>query len=437
MGLCQALKKLEQRGARGFTPREVAMVSSEIARYLDFKDNGSKIVLFVIDGVGGLPLPETGLTELETAHIPNLHRLAAKGITGMSNPVAPGVAPGSGVAHLTLFGYDPFKYDIGRGAIAAYGVGLDMDEGDVAVRVNFAGFDSSGKVVDRRAGRLATEKNKELCKLLRKIKIPNVEIIVETVKDYRSVVVFKGEGLYPDLSDTDPQATGKVPDKVKAGEPRSEYTMEVANKFIVEVNEVLKSKEARDIAKLPDDQYLGILTRGYAGKPKLPSMQGLYGLKKMGVIATYPDYRGVARIVGMEVVYTGDSVEGEFDKLEEIFKNYDFIFFHVKKTDSAGEDGNFDEKVHVLEEVDKLVPRLEKLAPDVIVITGDHSTPATYKGHSWHPVPFALVSKWCRPDSVKRFCESECQHGALGLFHATEVMLYALGHAGRIDKFRA
>jgi 2,3-bisphosphoglycerate-independent phosphoglycerate mutase len=414
------------------------MISSEIAPHLEFKNNGSKIILFVIDGLGGLPLPKTGLTELETAHTPNLDRLASKGVTGMSTPIAPGVSPGSGVAHIALFGYNPFTYDVGRGAIAAYGVGLDMEEDDIAVRINFAGFNSAGAVVDRRAGRLPTEKNVELCRLLRQIKMNDVEIIIETVQDYRSVVIFRGEGLHPDLSDSDPQATGEgvFPHRIVATKPRSKYSASVANTFIREANEIMR-KEARDIVEMPNGQHLGILTRGYSNRPQLPIMQQLYGLDSTGVIASYPDYRGIARIVGMDVLYTGHDLEGEFDRLEEVFHNYDFIFFHVKGPDSAGEDGNFDEKVKSLEEIDKFIPRLEELSPDVIAITGDHSTPATYKGHSWHSVPFTLVSKWCRPDGVKMFCESECRHGILGLFQATEVMLYALGNAGRIDIFRA
>jgi len=415
------------------------MISSEIAGHLDFKENGSKIVLFVIDGLGGLPLPKTGLTELEKAHVPNLDRLAAKGITGMSVPVAPGVAPGSGVAHLALFGYDPFKHDVGRGAIAAYGVGLGMGDDDIAVRVNFAGFNSTGAVIDRRAGRLATEKNMELCEMLREIKIHDVEIIIETVLDYRSVVIFRGEGLHPDLSDSDPQATGEgvFPHEVKALKPRSKYMAGIANTFIKAANEILRSTKARDIVEMPNGQYLSILTRGYSERPRLPLMQQLYYMENLGAIASYPDYRGVARIVGMDIPYNGNDLESEFDSFEEVFHNYDFIFFHVKGADSAGEDGNFDEKVRVLEDVDKLIPRMENLFPDVLVITGDHSTPSVYKGHSWHPVPFLLVSKWCRPDSVKKFSESECQRGVLGQFYATEVMLHALGHAGRIDKFRA
>ena len=415
------------------------MISSEIAPHLEFKNNGSKIILFVIDGVGGLPLPKTGLTELETAKIPNLDRLASKGVTGMITPIAPGVSPGSGVAHLALLGYDPFTYDVGRGAIAAYGVGLKMEEDDIAVRVNFAGFNSAGAVVDRRAGRLATEKNVELCKLLREIKIHDVEIIIETVMDYRSVVIFRGEGLHPDISDSDPQATGEgvFPEPVVALKPRSKYAASIARTFIKEANDILQTKEAKAIAELPNGQHLGILTRGYSDRPKLPLMQHLYGLESLGAIASYPDYRGIARIVGMDVIYDGHELNDEFDKLEEVFHNYDFIFFHVKEIDSAGEDGSFDKKVSLLEEIDKQISRVEDLSPEVLVVTGDHSTPAIYKGHSWHPVPFLLVSKWCRPDNVKRFCESECRNGELGLFHATEVMLYALGNAGRIDKFRA
>lgn len=414
------------------------MISSEMASKFSFEDNGSKIILFVIDGVGGLPLPETGLTELETAKTPNLDRLAEKGITGMIVPVAPGVAPGSGVAHLALFGYDPIKYAIGRGAIAAYGVGLAMDKGDVAVRVNFAGFNPKGAVLDRRAGRLASEKNEKLCELLRRIKIPGIDIIIKTVQDYRSVVIFKGEGLQPHLTDSDPQKTGLdvFPIEVEALDTASERAAEVARMFIKEANRILRDG-AKGIADLPGDQHIGILTRGYACCPEIPKMQDLYNLKRPGAFATYPDYRGVARIAGMDIAFTGHELEEEFDALEKSIKDYDFIFFHVKKTDSAGEDGDFNEKVQLLQELDELVPRLGALNPDVIVITGDHSTPATYKAHTWHTVPFVLVSKWCRPDRVKGFSESECQQGALGQFPASEIMLYALGHARRIAKFGA
>ena len=414
------------------------MISSELASQLNFEDNGTKIALFVIDGVGGLPHPETKLTELETAKTPNLDKLVTKGITGMTIPIAPGVTPGSGVAHLALFGYDPLAHAIGRGAVAAYGVGLDMNEGDVAVRINFSGYSEAGAVLDRRAGRLPTEKNKKLCELLRRIRLPGVEIVIETVLDYRSVVIFKGEELHAHLSDSDPQATGKCvfPKEVEALDPTAERMAEIANRFIKEANDILRA-ESEDIAPLPDGQHIGILTRGYAGKPNLPRMRDLYNLKRMGAIATYPDYRGIARLAGMDIVYNGHELEGEFKTLEDVLEDHDFIFFHVKKTDSAGEDGNFHKKVHLLEELDQLIPRLEALNPDVIVIAGDHSTPATFAAHSWHPVPFALISNWSRPDGVKAFSEAACKNGALGRFPAAEVMLYALGHARRISKFGA
>ncbi len=414
------------------------MISSEMASHFSFSEEGSKILFIVIDGVGGLPLPETGLTELETANTPNLDKLAAKSMTGMSMPLAPGVAPGSGVAHLALFGYDPIKNAIGRGAVAVYGVGLDMEQGDVAFRVNFAGFNSKGEVMDRRAGRLPTEKNQQLCKRLRDIKIPGIEIIIETVLDYRSVVIFKGEGLYPSLSDTDPQKTGDgaIPLKVIASDPESKLAGEIAENFIKQANDILK-EGAKGIADLPGGQHVGILTRGYAGRPEIPSMQNLYKLSKLGAFATYPDYRGIARIVGMEVAYTGHDLVEQIDVLEKSIDKYDFFFFHVKKTDSAGEDGDFNKKVHLIEEFDELVPRLDKLPIDVKVVTGDHSTPATFKAHSWHPVPFSISGKWCRPDSVKGFSESQCRQGTLGQFPATEAMLYALGLAKRIDKFGA
>jgi len=415
------------------------MISSELAPKLNFADNGTKIVLFVIDGVGGFPLPGTGKTELETAKTPNLDELAERGITGMTIPVAPGVAPGSGIAHLALFGYDPIKYAIGRGAVAAYGIGKSMDEGDMAVRINFAGYGPNDSVRDRRAGRLGTDISEKLCKLLKEIELPDgVKFTAQPVKDYRSVVIFKGEGLHPHLSDSDPQREGEdaFPEEVKALEPGAEHAAKIANSFIKQANEILR-EGAKSIVTLKEGQHVGILTRGYAGRPDIPQMGDLYNLKKMGAIATYPDYRGVARIAGMDIIYDGEELAGEFSTLESSLKDHDFIFFHVKKTDSAGEDGDFKKKVQLLEELDDFVPRLAALKPDVIVLCGDHATPAVYKAHSWHTVPFALISDWCRPDDVKGFSESQCQHGALGQFYAAEVMLHALGHARRIAKFGA
>lgn len=407
------------------------MVSSElISTYNLALDRDSKIILLVIDGVGGLPHPTTGKTELETARTPHLDEVARKGTGGLIDPIGRGVAPGSGVAHLALFGYDPIRHAIGRGAIAALGIGLTPDPSDVAVRVNFATLDKkTGGISDRRAGRIATERNAELCALLREIKIEGVEYTIDPVKDYRAVVVFKGEDLSDRLSDSDPGKDGLAPKPVvprDEGDAKAQRMADIANEFIRQAREILS-----DLA--PTNM---ILMRGFAHPTYLDTMQEVYRLKS-GAIATYPDYLGVSRMVGMDILETGPEVADELETLEQHYADYDFIFFHVKKTDSAGEDGDFHKKVHLIEELDASVPRITQLQPNVLVVTGDHSTPATFQAHSWHPVPLILSSRWCRCDPISAFSEMECARGLLGRFPATEVMALALAHAERLSKFGA
>jgi len=401
------------------------MISSEVVKDLVVKAD-TKIVLVVMDGLGGLPHPGSRLTELESARTPNLDKLARRGMLGLIDPIAQGITPGSGPAHLALFGYDPFRYQIGRGAVAAFGIGFDMHRGDVAVRINFATIDENGNITDRRAGRIPTEKNAELCKILRKIKIEGVEVFIEPVKDHRGVVIFRGEGLYPELSDTDPQAVGVPPKRVEALDPRAERAAEIANEFIAKAREALKDQHPANM----------ILMRGFESCPEVPSMEEVYGLR-CAAIAVYPDYKGMARIVGMDVLEAGSTVAEEVATLEDSYDKYDFFFFHVKPTDSSGEDGNFEGKSKVIEEVDSYIPRIARLNPEVLIVTGDHSTPSLFKAHSWHPVPFMMVGKWVRPDDVKEFSETACARGSLGRFPATEVMALAMAHAERLVKFGA
>ncbi|MFH1008542.1 MAG: 2,3-bisphosphoglycerate-independent phosphoglycerate mutase [Candidatus Latescibacterota bacterium] len=406
------------------------MVSSELIPAHNLAlDRDSKIILLVIDGVGGLPHPISGLTELETARTPHLDALAQRGVGGLVHPIARGITPGSGVAHLSLFGYDPIKHAIGRGAVAALGVGLKPAPEDLAVRVNFATMDDSGAISDRRAGRISTQRNAELCKLLRTIKLDDVAFTIDPVKDYRAVVVFEGADLSDKLIDSDPGENGLPPRSVKplvSGDPKAERTARMANEFIRQAREIL-----RDLA--PTNC---ILMRGFAHPVYLPTMQEVYKLKA-GAIATYPDYLGISRMVGMDILPTGSEIADEMDTLEQHYADYDFIYFHVKKVDSAGEDGNFDEKVRIIEELDSLMPRMTRLDPDVIVVTGDHSTPATLHAHSWHPVPLILSARWSRKDGVRSFGETECARGALGQFPGTEIMALALANAERLAKFGA
>ena len=397
----------------------------ELMRQLHTKNN-SKIVMLVADGIGGLPMTPDGKTELETARTPNLDQLAQRGVQGASIPVLPGITPGSGPGHLALFGYDPLKFVIGRGALEATGVGFELQPGDVAVRCNFCTIDKAGNITDRRAGRIASDESAPLAVSLRKVSIPGVKLFVEPVKEHRFVVVFRGEGLEGAVADTDPQATGVPPLDPVPQDSASERTAEVAIDFL---------NQARDL--LADQRKANFLTmRGFAGKPNLPSYQDVYGLRA-AAIAVYPMYKGLARLVGMDIVGQAATLHDEIDLLGQHWADYDFFFVHFKYTDSTGEDGNFEAKVKRTEEFDAMIPRVAALQPDVLIVTGDHSTPAFLKSHSWHAVPTLLVSKCCRPDHCQRFGESECIRGGLGQFEAKYLMSLALANAGRLAKYGA
>jgi len=397
----------------------------ELMRQLHTK-NASKIVMLVADGLGGLPQTPEGKSELETARTPNLDQLARRGVQGGSIPVLPGITPGSGPGHLALFGYDPLQYVIGRGALEATGVGFELQPGDVAVRCNFCTIDRAGNITDRRAGRISSELSAPLAISLRKIAIPGVELFVEPVKEHRFVVVFRGGGLEGAVADTDPQATGVPPLDPIPQDDASERTAEVAIEFLRQARELL--------ADQPKANFLTM--RGFAAKPDLPTYQEVYGLRA-AAIAVYPMYKGLARLVGMDIVGQPATLDEEIDVLQQHWADYDFFFVHFKYTDSTGEDGNFDAKVKRTEEFDAVLPRVAALNPDVLVVTGDHSTPAQLKSHSWHPVPTLLVSNCCRPDGRQRLGERDCVSGGLGQFEAKYLMSLALANAGRLGKYGA
>ena len=388
---------------------------------------GRKIVLFVLDGLGGLPHPDTGFTELETAQTPELDALAARSSLGSLVPVSPGIAPGSGPGHLSLFGYDPVAYLIGRGALSALGVGFDLRAGDLAARLNLATLDSEGVVRDRRAGRPSDEEGRRIVEKVRSALVSpeGVQVFLEHEKEHRAVLILRGPGLESELSDTDPQETGVTPLPVRALEPSSEQSAGLMQGVLDQIREILRE----------EPRVNGVLARGFAAYEGYPSFQERYGLRALA-IAQYPMYRGVARLVGMDVKEVPASPGELVEILEKRFQEYDFFFLHFKYTDSRGEDGDFDAKVKAIESVDPIVPRIQALGPEVLVVTGDHSTPATFRAHSWHPVPVLLASPWGRPSGT-RFGESECRRGDLGTFEGKHLMTLALAHAGRLAKFGA
>jgi len=401
------------------------MVSESIIKEISIKTD-SKILLLVLDGVGGLP--QDGETEMEKAETPNLDKLASRSICGLTDAIGYGITPGSGPSHLALFGYDPAKYIIGRGVLEALGIGVELTHKDMSARGNFATMDKRGIIVDRRAGRIPTGKNREICALLgKKIeKIKGVKVLIRPGKEHRFVVIFRGDGLSGPVSDADPQSNGEKAKPARALSSKAKKTEEVANSFIKKATEVLKSQHPANT----------VLLRGICKIPRIPSMGELFNLHP-AAIATYPMYKGLARLVGMEILLTGESIEDELHTLKENFKKFDFFYLHIKKTDSSGEDGNLEKKVKAIEEVDRFIPEILNLKFDVIAITSDHSTPCLLKSHSWHPNPFLLHSKFIRVDGAKRFTERECSRGGLGRFPAVDAMPLMLANGLKLKKFGA
>lgn len=385
----------------------------------------SKIILLVIDGLGDLPVD--GQTPLEKAHTPNLDRLAKKGVCGLTNPVLPGITPGSGPAHLALFGYDPLRYQLGRGILEALGSDVEVGQEDLVARGNFATL-KDGLVVDRRAGRIPTSENEKLCQRLNSTLKPRMGVAVTLYpgKEHRFVVRFRGPGLEDTLSDADPQKDAKPRTYTQPLSPAAGPTAEIVNAFLDEATIILSDR----------DKANTILLRGFSKLPSLPTMPEIYKLKP-AACANYPMYRGLGRLVGMDVLEVGSQTADLFSTIETRFKDYDFFYVHFKKTDAAGEDGNYTAKVQAIEEIDAFIPRLEALAPDVLVVTSDHSTPCLLKSHSWHPNPFLLVASSAFPDDVEAFTERTCGCGFLGHFPALEVMPLILAHAGKMKKFGA
>ena len=401
------------------------MTEHELVRELAEK-NGSKIVMLVADGLGGLPMEPHGKTELETASTPNLDALAGRGTSGLSVPVLPGITPGSGPGHLGLFGYDPLAFKIGRGALEATGIGFELGPHDVAARGNFCTLDAAGLISDRRAGRIPSEESFKVVERLQSVKIPGVETFVKPVKEHRFVVVFRGQGLDGGVADTDPQAIGVKPLDPVPLTPAAQRTADVAKEFVRHARAILADEKKAN----------GLVLRGFAAKPQLPSYLDLYGLRA-AAIAVYPMYKGLAQLAGMTLVGKAQSLDEQIDELAKCWNDYDFFFLHYKYTDSTGEDGAFEQKVKRIEELDRAMPRIEKLRPDVLIVTGDHSTPSRLKSHSWHPVPTLLVADTCRPDGLTKFSERDCLRGGFGQFPAKHLMLLAMAHSLRFGKYGA
>lgn len=393
------------------------------------RHEGGKIIYLILDGVGGLPVREKGGTELQVANIPHLDQLAKNSSCGLLEVVGPGITPGSGPGHLALFGYDPLKYRLGRGILSALGIGFALQTGDVAARVNFATIDAQGNITDRRAGRISTQTNRALCEKIRKRVTLNFEgeYFLETVSEHRAVFMLRGPGLSGDLSDTDPQRTGLPPADPQARSEEGRRTADLVRSFVEQAREILSAEEQANM----------ILLRGFDSYHPYPSLKDRFGLQGV-CLADYPMYRGVSRLLGLDILPSPGNLEERFRQLQACYREkYDFYFLHVKHTDSHGEDRNFDAKVAVLEAVDTLIPHIINVQPDVLVVTADHSTPASMGMHSWHPVPVMISAQTARSGDVESFDEYACARGSLGLRPTLHLMGLALAHAGRLQKYGA
>jgi 2,3-bisphosphoglycerate-independent phosphoglycerate mutase len=389
--------------------------------------NENKIVVLLIDGLGGMSHKDYGYkTELEYANHPNLDRLASQGTTGMLTPVLPGVTPGSGPAHLGLFGLDPVSFNIGRGVLEALGIGLVPQLTDVLARGNFCTVDDQGAIVDRRAGRIPTHICEERLALLRDIHVPRSDIELHAVQDHRFVLRLKGPGLDGDIANTDPGAVGAKPKRAEALTARAENTADIVNAFVDQAQDRLKRQSVAN----------AIVLRGFSMLPDIPTFHELYGLRS-AALALYPMYKGLARTVGMDILDCGKTFLDQLRTLKLYWDKYDYFFIHYKYTDSCGEDGDFLSKVHHIETLDSCIDSLVRLDPAVLAVTGDHSTPAALGSHSWHPVPLLLVSSTCRRDGSMAFTETACAKGALGNIESKYLMGLLLAHALRLEKFGA
>jgi 2,3-bisphosphoglycerate-independent phosphoglycerate mutase len=386
----------------------------------------TKILLVVMDGLGGYADAEHG-SELEEATTPHLDQLAAEGTTGLVEPVGPGITPGSGPGHLGLFGYDPEEFELGRGALSAAGLDFELRPGDVAARGNLCTLGPDGTIADRRAGRLPDDEAAAIvAKLQNGVRLDGAEVFFRHEREHRLLVVLRGAGLDPALTDTDPQHKGVPPLDPQPLEPEAKRTAELVTEVSAQARRILAGEPKAN----------GVLLRGFDTHRELPGFADRYGLRAAAV-AIYPMYRGIARLLGMDVLGQPMTLDEELRILRGAWRDYDYFFLHHKGTDSAGEDGDRPRKIAAVEQLDAVLPELRALGPDVIVVSGDHSTPTQVAAHSWHPVPALLWSERCGRDEVDRFGERWCRQGGLGLRPTKDLMGLMLANAGRLQKYGA
>ena len=390
--------------------------------------NDKRIVMLVMDGLGDCANPQRGGTALQLARTPNMDALAGRSACGLLVPVANAVTPGSGPGHLGLFGYDPLHYIVGRGVLSALGLEFPLQASDVAARLNFCTLDKAGNVADRRAGRIPDEENRRVLAKIRKgLKVPaGVEVFFETEAEHRALMVLRGAGLDDNIGETDPQTTGVPTLKANRAPHDKSATANIVANLIDQIGKILADEPKANM----------ILARGFAKYPTWPKFPDRYKLNPAAV-AGYPMYRGVARLLGIPVVSQPTTAIDVCTEAGKAMQDHTFVFAHFKYTDKTGEDGDLDGKIQRIEEMDAALPTLLAANPDVLIITGDHSTPPSLKAHSWHPIPVLMHAPHIRGGQSAHFDEISCRGGEIGTIPSKEILPLAMAHAGKLEKYGA
>ncbi len=405
-----------------------------------------RILLIIFDGLGDRPVKELGSkTPLEAAPKANLDWFANNGMNGLLDPIGPGIRPGSDTSHLALFGYDPLEVYTGRGPFEAAGVGIELQRGDVAFRCNFASVDENRVLTDRRAGRIKDGTDK-LAESLDGMKLGRVKVLFRAGTEHRAVLVLRGKGLSPKVTDTDPHEEGQKIPESKPLEPKAKATAKALNAFTRRAYDILSEhpvNKAR-VAKGEAPANM-VVARGAGIAPDLPPISEKLGVKAAG-IAGVALIKGMFRAVGMDVLEvkgaTGGLDTDMVAKAEAALKaleTYDLVVVNVKAADLCGHDGRSADKIKVIERIDQMMGHFKaNLPPDVIfAFTADHSTPVAVMDHSGDPVPVTIYGDGIRVDEVPHFDERSAAHGSLGRIRGRDLMPILLNQANRTEKFGA
>ncbi|MCK4443355.1 MAG: 2,3-bisphosphoglycerate-independent phosphoglycerate mutase [Thermoplasmata archaeon] len=403
-----------------------------------------KILLIILDGMADRPVAVLGSkTPLQAANTPNMDWFAKNGMCGQMDPIAPGVRPGSDTSHLAILGYNPHEVYTGRGPFEAAGVGLPMEHGDIAFRCNFGTIDADGTVRDRRAGRIR-KGTSEIARDLDGMPIEGVKVIFKEATEHRAVLILRGDGLSPKVTDVDPHAVGVKYHECEALEPEAGRTAEIVNEFVERSREILADHEVNK-KRLKEGDFPAniILPRGSGVFPHLDSLEERFGIRSAAICGVTL-IKGICRVAGMKILDVDGATGGlDTDMIAkgkaaiEALESYDFVFLNVKAPDICGHDGDPEGKVKVAERLDMMMSFIRKeLRNDVIMaVTSDHSTPVSVRDHAGDSVPLIVYGKDIRVDEVSSYDEISVTKGILGRIRGSDLIHILLDQSGRAEKF--